>query len=56
MFFLLCAIADEAYVGKGDHVKRTSVHGRGRSGVRLRYRAHLTVSVGAGEREAVGNW
>lgn len=35
--------ADEIYVGRGTHLKRTSVHGRGRSGVRLRYRSHLTV-------------
>eukprot|EP00887_Chlorella_sp_A99_P002294 scaffold10.g2294.t1 len=39
----------EAYVGKGDHLKRISVHGRGRSGQRLRYRAHLTVVLAEGD-------
>lgn len=33
----------EAWVGKGQHLKRISMHGRGRSGQRLRYRSHLTV-------------
>ena len=36
-------IAVEAWVGKGQHLKRISMHGRGRSGRRLRYRSHLTV-------------
>lgn len=35
--------AVEAWVGKGQHLKRISMHGRGRSGRRLRYRSHLTV-------------
>lgn len=39
--------AAEAWVGKGQHLKRVSLHGRGRSGQRLRYRSHLTVSGGA---------
>ena len=30
-------------MGKGQHLKRISMHGRGRSGRRLRYRSHLTV-------------
>lgn len=30
-------------MGKGQHLKRTSMHGRGRSGRRLKYRSHLTV-------------
>ena len=30
-------------MGKGTHLKRVSLHGRGRSGVRHRYRSHLTV-------------
>ena len=34
----------EAWVGKGTHLKRVSMHGRGRSGRRLKYRCHLTVS------------
>jgi hypothetical protein len=38
--------AAEAWVGKGVHLKRTSMHGRGRSGQRLRYRSHLTVGCG----------
>lgn len=33
-------------MGKGVHLKRTSMHGRGRSGQRLRYRSHLTVGCG----------
>ena len=32
-------------MGKGSHLKRISMHGRGRSGQRLRYRSHLTVRV-----------
>ena len=30
-------------MGKGRHLKRTSLHGRGRSGVKHKYRSHLTV-------------
>ena len=37
-------LADLAFVGKGQHLKRTKVHGRGRSGKMNKYRAHLTVS------------
>lgn len=37
--------AAEAWVGSGSHLKRISMHGRGRSGRRLRYRSHLTVSL-----------
>ena len=40
----LCAA--EAWVGKGQNLKRTSMHGRGRSGKRLKYRSHLTVRPG----------
>jgi len=40
--------AAEAWVGKGSHLKRISMHGRGRSGRRLRYRSHLTVRGGEG--------
>lgn len=38
------APAAEAWVGSGSHLKRISMHGRGRSGGRARYRSHLTVS------------
>ncbi|KAI7841487.1 hypothetical protein COHA_004880 [Chlorella ohadii] len=41
----------EAWVGKGQHLKRISMHGRGRSGRRLRYRSHLTVVLREEERE-----
>ncbi|PSC71950.1 50S ribosomal L22 [Micractinium conductrix] len=41
----------EAWVGKGQHIKRISVHGRGRSGKKLRYRSHLTVVLREEERE-----
>ena len=30
-------------MGQGRHLKRISLHGRGRSGRRLKYRSHLTV-------------
>ncbi|CAI7851707.1 unnamed protein product [Closterium sp. NIES-54] len=35
----------EAYVGKGRYLKRLNPHGRGRSGVKHRYRSRLTVVV-----------
>lgn len=35
----------EAIVGKGTHLKRIKIHGRGRSGKMSRYRAHLTVKL-----------
>ncbi|KAL4440559.1 hypothetical protein ABPG75_003560 [Micractinium tetrahymenae] len=41
----------EAWVGKGEHLKRISMHGRGRSGRRMRYRSHLTVVLREEERE-----
>lgn len=41
----------EAWVGSGSHLKRISMHGRGRSGRRLRYRSHLTVVLREEERE-----
>lgn len=37
--------AAEAWVGQGQHLKRISMHGRGRSSRRLKYRSHLTVCV-----------
>lgn len=36
-------IAERAEVGKGINLKRNWPHGRGRSGVRKKYRSHLTV-------------
>ena len=39
----MCA-ADLAFVGKGTHLKRLKIHGRGKAGNMLRYRSHLTVS------------
>lgn len=33
----------EAWVGKGQYLRRISIHGRGRSGIRHKYRSHLTV-------------
>lgn len=36
-------LVDEAWVGKGTHLKRTALHGRGRSGKMMKYRSHLTV-------------
>ncbi|PRW39364.1 50S ribosomal L22-like isoform X2 isoform B [Chlorella sorokiniana] len=41
----------EAWVGKGQHLKRISMHGRGRSGRRLKYRSHLTVVLREEENE-----
>ncbi|EFN53873.1 hypothetical protein CHLNCDRAFT_136009 [Chlorella variabilis] len=41
----------EAWVGKGQNLKRTSMHGRGRSGKRLKYRSHLTVLLREEEEE-----
>ncbi|CAI5490194.1 unnamed protein product [Closterium sp. Naga37s-1] len=38
-------IIAEAYVGKGRYLKRLNPHGRGRSGVKHRYRSRLTVVV-----------
>lgn len=34
---------DEAWVGRGRHLKRVSLHGRGRQGKKYKYRSHLTV-------------
>lgn len=34
---------DQAWVGKGQYLRRVSIHGRGRSGVMHKNRAHLTV-------------
>ena len=34
---------EEAWVGKGQYVKRVSMHGRGRAGVKHKYRSHLTI-------------
>jgi ribosomal protein L22 len=33
----------EAWVGKGQYLRRISIHGRGRSGIMHKYRSHLTV-------------
>ena len=33
----------EAWVGKGQYLRRISIHGRGRSGIMHKYRTHLTV-------------
>ncbi|GJP55010.1 hypothetical protein CLOM_g14003 [Closterium sp. NIES-68] len=46
-------IIAEAFVGKGRYLKRLNPHGRGRSGVKHRYRSRLTVVVREmNEREA----
>ena len=42
-------MVEQAWVGKGRYQKRTSLHGRGRSGVRHKYRAHLTVVLKEGD-------
>lgn len=34
---------DETWVGKGRHLKRVAIHGRGRSSTMLKYRSHLTI-------------
>lgn len=34
---------EEAWVGRGTHLKRVNMHGKGKSGVLHKYRAHLTV-------------
>lgn len=34
---------DEAWVGKGQYLRRVSIHGRGRSGVMHKTRSHLTI-------------
>lgn len=36
-------LVDQMWVGKGVYLKRTSLHGRGRSGKMQKYRSHLTV-------------
>ena len=39
---------DRAFVGKGTHLKRISMHARGRSSTRLKYYAHLTIVLAEG--------
>ncbi|KAK9809209.1 hypothetical protein WJX72_011485 [[Myrmecia] bisecta] len=34
---------EKAFVGRGTHLKRIAIHGRGRSGLRMKYRSHLTI-------------
>lgn len=34
---------EEAWVGKGQYIKRVAMHGRGRAGVKHKYRSHLTI-------------
>ena len=34
---------EEAWVGKGQHMKRVAMHARGRSGKKYKYRSHLTI-------------
>jgi len=34
---------EQAWVGKGQYLRRVSIHGRGRSGVMHKHRSHLTV-------------
>ncbi|KAL6780293.1 MRPL22 [Auxenochlorella protothecoides x Auxenochlorella symbiontica] len=36
-------LIDEMWVGKGQYLKRNSMHARGRSGVLHKYRSHLTI-------------
>jgi large subunit ribosomal protein L22 len=36
-------MVDQAWVGKGQYLRRVSIHGRGRSGVMHKTRSHLTV-------------
>jgi large subunit ribosomal protein L22 len=42
---------DQAWVGKGQYLRRVSIHGRGRSGVMHKNRAHLTVVLKEGDAE-----
>lgn len=42
---------DQAWVGKGQYLRRVSIHGRGRSGVMHKNRAHLTVVLKEGDSE-----
>lgn len=44
---------DRAFVGKGQHVKRLSMHARGRSGVRHKYHSHLTIILAEGNLKRV---
>lgn len=37
--------ADKAEVGKAKHLQRTSIHGRGRSGRKHKYRSNLLVTL-----------
>jgi len=34
---------EEAWVGKGQHMKRVAMHARGRAGRKYKYRSHLTI-------------
>lgn len=34
---------EEAWVGKGQHMKRVAMHARGRAGKKYKYRSHLTI-------------
>ena len=40
---------EQAWVGKGQYLRRVSIHGRGRSGVMHKNRAHLTVVLKEGD-------
>lgn len=40
---------EEAWVGRGTHLKRISIHARGRSGTKHKYRSHLTVLLKEGD-------
>lgn len=44
---------DRAFVGKGQHLKRLSMHARGRSATRLKYRSHLTIVLAEGSQKRV---
>lgn len=44
---------DRAFVGKGRHLKRISMHARGRSATRLKYHAHLTIILAEGPLKRV---
>lgn len=42
---------DLAHVGKGTHLRRNRIHGRGRSGVMHRYYSHLTIVLKEGDKK-----
>lgn len=44
---------DRAFVGKGQHFKRISMHARGRSATRLKYHSHLTIILAEGRSKPV---